>query len=56
MAKSPAAIRHGKALFHAQRERPCSDAYELATEVMARNMMEEDAGEGIDAFLQKRAP
>ncbi|WP_292959934.1 enoyl-CoA hydratase [Novosphingobium sp. UBA1939] len=56
MAKSPAAIRHGKALFHAQRERPCSDAYELATEVMARNMMEEDAAEGIDAFLQKRAP
>ena len=27
-----------------------------AAEVMARNMMEDDAAEGIDAFLQKRAP
>lgn len=56
MAKSPAAIRHGKALFYAQQERPRDDAYNLACEVMARNMMEEDAGEGIDAFLEKRQP
>ncbi len=55
-AKSPAAIRHGKALFYRQRELDLPDAYALAGEVMAHNMMEEDAGEGIDAFLQKRPP
>lgn len=56
MAKSPAAIRHGKALFYAQQERTRAEAYALACEVMAQNMMEEDAGEGVDAFLQKRPP
>jgi enoyl-CoA hydratase/carnithine racemase len=56
VAKSPAAIRHGKALFYQQRELDLPEAYALAADVMAHNMMEEDAGEGIDAFLQKRAP
>jgi enoyl-CoA hydratase/carnithine racemase len=56
VAKSPAAIRHGKALFYAQQERPRAEAYDLACEVMAQNMMEEDAAEGIDAFLEKRQP
>ncbi|WP_028310855.1 enoyl-CoA hydratase [Derxia gummosa] len=55
-AKSPAAIRHGKALFHRQRELNLADAYALAGEVMAQNMMEADACEGIDAFLEKRPP
>ena len=54
IAKSPAAIRHGKAMFYAQHERTRAAAYALASEVMAQNMMEEDAGEGIDAFLDKR--
>ncbi|MBI5785891.1 MAG: enoyl-CoA hydratase, partial [Rhodocyclales bacterium] len=31
-------------------------AYQLATETMACNMMFEDAGEGIDAFMAKRKP
>lgn len=57
MAKSPAAVRHGKALFYAQQEAPNRiEAYRLAGEVMAQNMMEEDAAEGIDAFLAKRPP
>lgn len=55
-SKSAAAIRHGKALFYRQREAARGEAYALACEVMARNMMEEDAGEGVDAFLAKRAP
>lgn len=55
-AKSPAAIRHGKALFYRQRGLDVAQAYALAGEVMARNMMEPDAAEGIDAFLGKRAP
>ncbi|KAB0654574.1 enoyl-CoA hydratase [Burkholderia territorii] len=55
-AKSPAAVRYGKQMFYRQRELPLDDAYAFAGDVMARNMMEEDAGEGIDAFLEKRAP
>lgn len=56
LAKSPAAIRHGKAMFYRQLESARAEAYGLACEVMAQNMMEEDAGEGLDAFLGKRAP
>ncbi len=55
MEKSPAAIRHGKAMFYRQRQLPLDEAYRFAGEVMARNMMEADAAEGIDAFLNKRA-
>ncbi|MGR4889459.1 enoyl-CoA hydratase [Sphingopyxis sp. LARHCG72] len=55
-AKSAAALRHGKALFYAQQEIARGDAYRLAAEVMAQNMMEDDAAEGIAAFLEKRQP
>jgi enoyl-CoA hydratase/carnithine racemase len=54
--KSAAAIRHGKALFYRQQAMPLGEAYDCAGEVMARNMMDADASEGIDAFLQKRLP
>ncbi len=56
LAKSAAAIRHGKALFYRQRESSRSEAYDLACEVMAQNMMEDDAREGVDAFFDKRPP
>lgn len=56
LAKSPDAIRRGKALFHAQKEAPRAEAYALACEVMAQNMMDENTGEGITAFLEKRPP
>ncbi|KVN16882.1 MULTISPECIES: enoyl-CoA hydratase [unclassified Burkholderia] len=55
-SKSPAAVRYGKAMFYRQRQMPLDDAYAYASDVMARNMMEADAGEGIDAFLDKRPP
>lgn len=55
-AKSPVAVRTGKALFYRQLELGLADAYALAGETMACNMMAEDAGEGIDAFIEKRAP
>jgi len=55
-AKSPDAVRRGKALFYAQREVSRAQAYALAGEVMAQNMMDENTAEGISAFLQKRAP
>ena len=56
MDKSPAAIRHGKAMFYRQRQLALAEAYAYAGEVMAKNMMEEDADEGISAFLEKRPP
>ena len=56
LAKSPAAVRYGKRMFYKQRQMALADAYDYAGDVMARNMMEADACEGIDAFLQKRPP
>jgi enoyl-CoA hydratase/carnithine racemase len=55
-AKSPAAIRHGKAMFYRQQGMSLEAAYEYAAGVMACNMMEDDADEGIDAFIAKRPP
>jgi enoyl-CoA hydratase/carnithine racemase len=53
---SPAVIRMGKRLFYEQVEKELTDAYPLAGEGMACNMMLDDAAEGIDAFLEKRGP
>jgi len=55
-SKSAVTIGLGKPAFYAQAEMPLSDAYAYAAAVMARNMQERDAHEGIDAFLEKRAP
>jgi len=55
-AKSPVAVRMGKELFYRQLEMGIEAAYQLAGEVMACNMMTEDAAEGIDAFIEKRPP
>jgi enoyl-CoA hydratase/carnithine racemase len=55
-SKSAAAIRYGKAMFYRQQGLALAAAYDCASEVMARNMMEADAREGIDAFLTKRTP
>ena len=43
-------------MFYRQLEMTLDEATAYAAEVMARNMLAEDAGEGIDAFLGKRAP
>ncbi len=56
LAKSAVAVRMGKGMFYKQLEMGLVDAYDYAGEVMACNMMSEDAGEGIDAFMQKRKP
>ena len=53
-AKSPAAVRLGKRMVNAQRAMPLDDAYAYAGDVMARNMNEDDARDGIEAFLAKR--
>ena len=56
VAKSPVAVRMGKALFYRQLEMGLESAYQLAAETMACNMMTGDAREGIDAFIAKRKP
>lgn len=56
LAKSPVAVRTGKRMFQNQLEKNLDEAYEYAADVMACNMMAHDAGEGIDAFMQKRDP
>ena len=56
IAKSPIAVRIGKGMFYRQLEMGLTEAYDYAGEVMACNMMSDDAGEGIDAFMQKRKP
>jgi enoyl-CoA hydratase/carnithine racemase len=56
VSKSPAAIASGKRMFYQQLEMGLADAYSLASEVMACDMLTEDAAEGIDAFIEKRRP
>lgn len=56
IAKSQAAVEAGKEVFYRQLEMSLSEAYDYAAERMARNMMFHDAGEGIDAFIDKRDP
>jgi enoyl-CoA hydratase/carnithine racemase len=55
-AKSQVAVETGKRMFYRQLEMTLDEASAYAAEVMARNMLAEDAGEGIDAFIGKRSP
>jgi len=52
--KSPVAVRTGKDMFYKQLSMNIEDAYDYASEVMTGNMMADDLGEGIDAFIEKR--
>ncbi len=56
IARPAEAIAIGKSLFYRQLEMGIADAYRLAGETMACNMMEPCAQEGIDAFIEKRPP
>ena len=55
-SKSRAVVALGKPAFYRQAEMTLTDAYAYTADVMVRNMRERDAAEGIDAFLEKRAP
>ncbi|MGE6605578.1 enoyl-CoA hydratase [Halomonas sp. NPDC076908] len=55
-AKSAVAVRTGKAMFARQLAMPLGEAYAYAGEIMACNMLADDVGEGIDAFIAKRPP
>ena len=52
--KSAVAVATGKRMLYRQMEMGIDDAYKFAAETMACNMMAFDAGEGIDAFIEKR--
>ena len=55
-SKSAQAITLGKIAFYRQIDMPLADAYRLASEAMARNMMVEDACEVLGALTEKRPP
>ena len=55
-AKSPVVLSIGKEAFYRQVEMGLDDAYAYTSEVMCLNMAKRDAAEGIDAFIEKRAP
>ncbi len=55
-AKSPKTLRIGKRAFYEQAEMPLAEAYAHTARVIVENLLEQDAKEGIGAFLDKRPP
>jgi len=56
LRKPRVAIALGKELFYRQSETGLAAAYEAASRTMACNMMDAAALEGVQAFIEKRAP
>lgn len=54
--KSKVTVASGKSMFYRQLGLDLESAYQFAADNMACDMMSEDAGEGIDAFIEKRKP
>ncbi|SVC74409.1 uncharacterized protein METZ01_LOCUS327263, partial [marine metagenome] len=54
--KSSLTLKIGKKAFYDQAEMKIVDAYNYASDVMIKNMMETDSEEGIKAFIEKRKP
>lgn len=54
--RSSQGIASGKSAFYQQIDMPLDQAFEFATEVMVNGFDSDDGREGVDAFLQKRAP
>jgi len=55
-SKSTLTVKIGKEAFYRQIAMPLAEAYKYTAEVMVENMLARDADEGIDAFIEKRAP
>lgn len=55
-AKPRVAVASGKKMFYRQLEVGLAEAYQLASQEMACNMMAEDTVEGVKAFIEKRPP
>ena len=55
-SKSSITVSIGKKAFYAQAEMNLSEAYKYTSQVMKDNLLNDDAKEGIDAFIEKRSP
>ncbi|EBA08850.1 enoyl-CoA hydratase [Sagittula stellata] len=55
-SKLSAAVKIGKSAFYDQLDMPLDEAYAFTGNVMVENMLWRDTDEGINAFLEKRAP
>ena len=56
LSKPASALAMGKDLFYRQLESGIEAAYQLAGQTMACNMIDASAQEGVQAFMEKRAP
>jgi enoyl-CoA hydratase/carnithine racemase len=56
IAKPPRVLAAGKKFFYEQQEKTIVEAYALASELITKNMLGEDAQEGVTAFVEKREP
>jgi enoyl-CoA hydratase/carnithine racemase len=56
MDKPRAVLAAGKKFFYDQLERTLEDAYDVASTAITRNMLGDDAQEGVGAFVEKRKP
>jgi len=56
LSKPSSALAMGKELFYRQLETGIEAAYQLASQTMACNMIDDSAQEGVQAFMEKRAP
>ena len=54
--KSSVTVSIGKKAFYAQAEMNLSEAYKYTSQIMKDNLLNDDAKEGIDAFIEKRSP
>jgi len=55
-SKSPSVVATGKEAFYKQLEMNTEEAYKYTSQVMSSNMLDEDAQEGISAFIENRSP
>jgi enoyl-CoA hydratase/carnithine racemase len=56
ISKPRVAVAMGKEFFYRQVEFDIAAAYDAASQIMACNMMDEAALEGVQAFIEKRPP
>src|SRR6516225_9665358 len=56
ISKPSVAVAMGKEFFYRQAELGIAAAYDAASQIMACNMMDEAALEGVQAFIEKRQP
>ena len=55
-SKSMVTLKTGKRAFYGQLDLPLDEAYAIISRVMAENLLQRDAEEGIAAFIGKRQP